>query len=345
MKSKTASLFFTLLLTSTYAPMVLSDDQTLDTKGTEEFYTKGPLRISGSNQYFCIERDGGSTASTSNHDTIFSGSNRLHFYYNEMTEPSIVPPSRDNFVFCHDTTKYGLSDSVAYPRLGLAKNSFYVWGLKDRRFYDFNDNDKLDINDEISAVLAKKYNIQAEANIFFTLFWKNGPVTNSTSGSPRLGYIMQSWIDSNDNDYCLTQKHYNSDSPLFKILKDYVGIDTEALYVAASEPETIVDPITGRESSATNDYLLIKESDIKKIWFYYQDGEAIEPDQETVQTKTLHFYWPVNKESNPYVKTGSQKIYTVKSLSEVTGSSTTVVEAQDKRIGCVPKTNSEWALK
>ncbi len=334
------------------------------TDGTDAIVSKGPLAIAAISQYFCVERGGGTITTDNAKDFVFNGAGRLHYYFTTANEPPPLAATSDNFIFCHDIQRSGLIDNASFPRLGLTENFFYMWGVNDSRFFDLNGNSKLDINDEIKTILEKKYGIKSETNIFFELPWANFPgnatsssSSSSSSGSSsgsssstvksRLGYIMQPWVDSNNNAYCLTQKDYNSDSPLFKILKDYVGVDTEGLYVAVKEPETLIDPTTQKPKVARDDYLLISESRVKKLWFFFENNQAVEPDKFTVKTQTLHFYWPPNDTNSPYIRTGSQKLYTVRSLAEINNAELvglrTTVSASDKRIACVPKTDVQPA--
>ncbi|MFN8371176.1 MAG: DKNYY domain-containing protein [Bacteriovoracaceae bacterium] len=326
------------------------------TDGTDTITNKGPLAIAAISQYFCIERGGGILTEGEAKTLIANGASKLHYYFTTTNEPPALAATSDNFIFCHDIERWkNVVDSPSYPRLGLTENFFYMWGVNDSRFFDLNANSKLDINEEIKSILKKKYSIDSDINIFFELPWSNFPGNSTSSSSSsssgsntvksRLGYIMQPWVDANNNAYCLTQQHYNSDSPLFKILKDYVGVDTEGLYVAAKEPETIKDPTTGKVKQVREDYMLINESRVKKLWFYFENNQAVEPDQATVKSQTLHFYWPPNDTNSPYMKTGSQKLYTIRSLAEINNADLsgyrTSVSASDKRIACIPKQDNQ----
>jgi hypothetical protein len=95
------------------------------------------------------------------------------------------------------------------------------------------------------------------------------------------------------------------------------------------------------------DYLLIRETDLKSVWFYVKNGVLTKPTEENVANVTTYFYHPLNK-ATPFIKSSSQQLYRVKSAQElasggVSGSATTtsgsagMFPPHDKKIGCIPK--------
>ena len=155
---------------------------------------------------------------------------------------------------------------------------------------------------------------------------------------------MKAWIDSSTfKSYCLNSTHYNSNNPVYKALRDIIGVDTEGLYIAEKSPETITTP-EGGLTSGYPDFLFIRESDVKSVWFYLKNGVPTVPTEDNVGNNAIYFYHQLNKAS-PFVRTTSQKIYRVKGASELslgtsgTNSSglQTVYPPHDRKIGCIPK--------
>jgi hypothetical protein len=149
---------------------------------------------------------------------------------------------------------------------------------------------------------------------------------------------MQSLRDANTGlAYCPTQTQYNSNEPLFKILKIYIGVDTEGIYLALRDPESYKDQ-SGTLIKAPDSYILLRESLLKKIWFYFENGRHYTPTESIAGDKTLMFYWPPDI-TYPYIKKPGQRIYTVKHLSELNSTGTgprPEYVPSDRRIGCIP---------
>ena len=81
---------------------------------------------------------------------------------------------------------------------------------------------------------------------------------------------------------------------------------------------------------------------LRKIWFYYENNQHLEPDDFAAENKTIMFYWPPDI-NDPYVRKSTQYIYTVRSSENIgsgdaNGSSDlqTSIRPPDKRFGCVP---------
>jgi hypothetical protein len=148
---------------------------------------------------------------------------------------------------------------------------------------------------------------------------------------------MAPWIDSATfKSYCLTSTHYNGTNPLFKAFRDIIGVDTEGLYVGEKAAETVTTP-TG-VTSGLKDWILIRETDVKAVWFYLNNGVLTAPTDNNVKDVSVYFYYPLNKAS-PFVKTSTQRMYKVKWAYELNGASTipTSLPPHDRKIGCIPK--------
>jgi hypothetical protein len=114
--------------------------------------------------------------------------------------------------------------------------------------------------------------------------------------------------------------------------------DTEGLYLAEREAETIQDGGTYKVIYGT---MFVTESIVKGYGFYIENGIKIKATQSSMDTRTIFYYWPVDKTMDPLLQ-GNRKLFTVRSPNTLggnvpTGQSTTAVTS-DKRIGCVPKT-------
>jgi hypothetical protein len=311
----------------------------------------GPLKNVPISQYSCIVKEF-SQIDGNNIDNAY----RLHYYFNPRLAPDPIPAGSP--VYCHDYMNplYGSVDKDGYPRLETIPGTFNLWDETDPRFYDNNGNTLIDINE---AIVQKTKNfgatIPSSSKFFYTLPWSNGPQFETTEGTSAstmksLGYFMAPWIDqSTFKSYCLTNTHYNSTNALFKALRDYIGVETEGLYVGVKAAETLTNK-DNETVTGVQDAILIRESDLKAVWFYYKNGVPTAPTEDNVASNTIYFYYPLNKTS-PFVRSSTQKIFRVKSATELasgtssstttpgstSGGSTTSYPPHDRKIGCIPK--------
>ena len=305
----------------------------------DQTYPDGPLKIMPVSQYTCVTRSGKIEAG----DDIFNNAARVHYYFPSSDEPTALAPG-NNFLICHDINQFGLIDSSLYPRLELIPQHFAVWDQSDIRFVDQDTNGQPDINGIISQKLKDEYNVTQTTNIFSLFSWPNRPESNGTP--PNVGFFMTPWINpQTGRGFCPTDTEYNGTEPLFKVLKEFVGIDTEGIYLAEKEPELIDTDDEGNAVQAPQDILIVREGLLKKIWFYYENGVYYTPNDTTAGQKTIRFYWPADT-LNPHVKKSDQRLYTVRAPETIGagGSSTgltSVLRPPDKRFGCVPALSSE----
>lgn len=318
----------------------------------------GTLKLAPISQFTCIIRNflkeeaaGGSI------NYWYTAGFRRHYYYLPRNAPDPLQGFSKE-AFCHDVVKYGTKDDATFPRLENTPGVFNFWDTQDPRFFDNNGNGTLDVND---VIVQKTKNfggsIPASSNFFakfsglqLVIANPNETSTSTTANQPALGYYMAPWIDTNTSSYksfCLTSEHYNSPTnALYKAFRDVIGVDTEGLYIAEKPSETIEDA-NGNAVTTNPDYLLIRESDLKAVWFYVKNGVLTKPTEENVANVTTYFYHPLNK-TNPTIKSSSQQLYRVKSAQElasggVSGSATTtsgsvgMFPPHDKKIGCIPK--------
>ena len=316
----------------------------LDDTTTDDF--TGPLSVHHVAQYTCMTRSGTSDGVNFN----WTNALRLHYYYSPNDTPPSLPPITNGQVFCHDINTYGLADSPLFERLENIPHHFSVWNYRDTRFVDTDKNGKEDINDILKNRLLNEYGVSKEVQIFGTLKWPNViPVTDAgtssdsaSSDNPIVGYYMIPWVDGETGKgFCPTQDNFNGTDPMFRVMKDFIGVDTEGIFLAERESLSMLNS-DGASVIAPTDVLIVRENLLKKIWFYYENNQHLEPDAFAAENKTIMFYWPPDI-NDPYVRKSTQYIYTVRSSENIgtgnaNGSSDlqTSIRPPDKRFGCVP---------
>lgn len=309
----------------------------------------GPLAIEPVFQYTCMLRNFIPIDDSSG--VLFETNTRQHFYFIAETRPEPLPGTFPN-VYCHDFQTFG-ETPINNPLLEEKPGVFFTWKKWDPRFFDLNENQKLEIHELLEQKIREQgVNISETPEVFFELKYPNGlSFSQSSDGSSgsgggeqsaerSLGFYLTPFIDFDDGfkAYCPTQDNYYGTNPLLVAMRDLVGEDTEALYIAKQD--------------SVCDYILVPESLVKEIWFYIENGQHIEPNSDTIVGKQVQFYWPADPTS-PFIKKSDQKIYTIQAANEIgTGNgcpqaastnpqSNTSFPPHDKRIGCVPKlTNS-----
>ena len=320
----------------------------------------GTLKIAPISQFTCVIRNFEKEEAASGAVTYwYTAGFRRHYYYLPRNVPDPLQ-GLSKEAFCHDVVKYGVKDDATFPRLENTPGVFNFWDTQDPRFYDNNGNGVLDIND---VIVQKTKNfggsIPASSNFFakfsglqLVITNPDETSTNTTANQPALGYYMAPWIDTNSSSYrsfCLTTTEYNSaTNALYKAFRDVIGVDTEGLYIAEKGAQVIED-VNGNEVTTNPDFLLIRESDLKSVWFYVKNGVLTKPTEENVANVTTYFYYPLNK-TTPFIKSSTQELYRVRSAQELasggvsSGSTSTtnpgtpgLFPPHDKKIGCIPK--------
>ncbi|MBF0301120.1 MAG: hypothetical protein HQK51_20600, partial [Oligoflexia bacterium] len=295
----------------------------------------GLLRITPIDAYTCIGRAGSSSSSD------FDLAWKSYYFYDVANFPPTIPAGSN--IFCHDVNKYGPNDNPAFPRLELQEQIFNLWSQSDTRFFaDVNNNNKLFINEYIQNHLLVDYGISANINIFSNLSWFNAPSISNITEPVTIGYKLDPFIDSVTNlSYCPKQEQYHSNDPISQILGNLIGVDTEGLYMAVSEPVKLTDQ-NGNIVTAPINYLLIREGLLKKIWFYYNINETpVTPDDNTVSQHTTMFNWPADINS-PLIKKSNQFTYIVRHPSQLNFPGNVNIPPvgipYDKRFACIPVT-------
>lgn len=312
----------------------------------------GPLKNAPISQYSCINRP--SSVDNDTGEIYYDAAFRVHFYFLPRLPPD--PIAAGQGIVCHDwmNTLYGLIDDALYPRLELVPGVFNLWDTTDPRFYDNNGNTFDDVND---IIIQKAKNFGATTLAPSTRFFEQFPIlttstANQTNGgtasvAQSMGYYMSPWIDQTTfRSYCLNSTHYTSSNPLFKAMRDVVGVDMEGIYVGVKSAESVVDR-SGNIVTAPSDFLLIRETDLKSVWFYLKNSVPTVPTDAIVASVPVYFYYPLNPAS-PYVRSSTQKLYQVKGAAELNNSTVppggnnssgigTNYPPHDRKIGCIPK--------
>lgn len=301
----------------------------------------GPLKVTPISQYTCMTY-GGKVDSTGN--IIRTTFARIFYYFASNEDPAPVAPAggtNQSQIVCHDEQLHPGSDSAMYPRLELIPGAFSMWDKADTRFVAKTANGgKLTINKILEDRLASEYNITGSTiELFRLVSYPNRPSTaSSTSTNIPIGYIMLPFTDTTSGKtYCPVSTHYTGNQPLLNILGEYIP-DTEGLYLAEKQAETFLDGTTYKTLYGT---MFVRESTLKTYGFYIENGLKIKADSNSMNTKTIYYYWPTSTTADPLTE-GGRKLFTVRTPSTLngnrpTGQSTTEATT-DKRIGCVPKT-------
>jgi hypothetical protein len=316
----------------------------------EEETFPGPLQIAPVNMYTCM------TLSTSTDYVYLLNAYRLHFYFVNNNTPPTVPANVLD-VYCHDIQNplYTRFDKPEYPRLETVPNIFNFWNESDPRFYDTNKNNILDVHEKIQKFVTDRGGSfdTSTTKIFFPFAWPNFPYsqiptapgstnTGGQTANQNLGYLMAPWIDKvTFKAYCPNQSHYYSNDLTFQALRDLVGVNTEGLYMAIKETEVVVAE-NGTVETAVNDYMMIREGQLKQIWFYISNGQKYKPTDSNIQNVTAHFYWPPDPAS-PFIKKSNQRMYTIRHPQDLASNPAanneqlrSNIRPSDKRFGCVP---------
>lgn len=313
------------------------------TQPTEDTSQLGVLKITPISQYTCLTYGG--TINQTTGEMIRTSFARIFYYFaSNETPPPIPPPGGTNPAnpVCHDEQLHPGKDSIEYPRLELIPQHFAMWEKTDPRFVA-EASGSLAINRIITNRLITEYNATPTSpiDLFKLINYPNRPTsattTSTTAATISLGYMMVPFTDSAGKTFCPTQTNFNDpNQPLYNILKEYMD-DTEGLYLAEKEAETIQDNNQWRTIYGT---MFITEGIVKKHGFYIENGLKIRVTQSAMNTKTVHFYWPVSDTMDDLMQ-GNRKLFTVRAPDNLNGNlptgQATTIRTSDKRIGCVPK--------
>lgn len=291
---------------------------------------EGPLKIMPVNQYACVE------LARQPDPESFTNHAKKHYYFAASNNPPSLPPNQE-LVKCHDKQIFGEADSPLFPRLDLIPQHFAVWDQSDIRFNDGDVDGTIDINEEVTQEFRDRTgSTDANLNLFTVFQWPNIPQIPEFKNivNANLGFIMIPFVDAQNRGECPTQEDYLGDNVLYQIIGEKVGVDTEGLFMAESEP------ILDTSGASTFDIIMVREGQLKKAWFYFENGQHFVPDAITAGSKTIHFYYPFDFNA-PYVRKSDQLIYTVRFPDQIGkgGVQTGIVEGirpPDKRFACIP---------
>ena len=241
---------------------------------------------------------------------------KQHYYHLGFNQPNAVPVNENKNV-CHDINIYSSEDSSIFPRLGKTDLVWFAWDLADGRFADNDSDGRVDINQMIEKRLIDQYDQIRTVNLFRLLELKPSPTQNEIISGVYMSIFFNAYTG---RSFCPGREHYNSDEPLFSILKHLVGLPTEKLVLAKREQVVILDS-NGNRTQADEDYLFITEGQANSAWFYYQNGIPKIASSHDLIHKKVYIHYPFDK-ADPFKKKPHQKTYSI-----------------EREIGCVPKLN------
>jgi len=340
-----------------------------DGAGQEEL---GPVAIQPVSEYACIVRlfESSNTNSTTT-AAFYNEAKPLHFYFIESLRPDPIPAGINQYL-CHNRLTYGNEDRTEFPRLFEKPNAFALWSSNDVRFLDLKgttagsaSNGSLDIEDSILNRLTALGVTPSSTRFFGKLSISSGPTLssagNTTNAGVNLGYYMRLFInDSTKLATCPKIADYNGNTAIFKVLGEILQEETEGVYLARREASTYIDA-SGNAVCLPDDITIVRETDLRKVWFYYKNGQPIRPTNDTngelaIKNNKMLFFYPMNPAS-PTVRNASQKTYTVITPAQAavnacqttnsgipqtpdSSSIPTSVAPHDKRFGCIPVSNN-----
>lgn len=309
------------------------------------------LRVAVS-KYSCLFR----SAILNNGEIEYQAFAKQHYFFVEQSKPAPILPNRP-LLKCHDgfdaTNESREDDNALYNRLELDPVNMMMWDRNDPRLADADGVEGIDINALITEEFKKRTNQQSNSAInierFFEFKWQlrpNDSSDGSTTGAAlesTLGIIMGPSVIENlgNRGKCPKQEDYLGNDIVFNIIGDFVGVDTEGIYMAESEPyvSSTTDPTSGQTNEQRIvDILLVKESDLKASHFYISGEKKFVPDENTIGTKTIHFYYPFST-NEPLLRKPHQRLYTIRYPDEIGGNSSGIISGvrpSDKRFGCIP---------
>lgn len=292
------------------------------------------VKVSPVNQFTCLTYFGNKNSDGSMNRMIFK---RDYFYYTSLQFPAPIPSNgRESSFVCHDDMMYGQVDSAMYPRLETIENKITLFDKTDSAFVMENNDYKINI--VLQNRLADEFNLSMSVDLINSLSVKTSRQNNRSSILS--GYFIVPFVDRSTNlAYCPSEKEYNSGEPLFTLMKDYFP-ELEALYVAESEPVTI--EVTGNYKIFYPNQF-VRESDILKNGFIVKNGIKEKVTNDSIHRNTVYFYYPFTDSMDIFVP-GYRKLFTVRSLDQLNEPSLKKIvsyNTSDKRIGCIPKSNSK----
>lgn len=308
----------------------------------------GPLAWTPITRYACLFR----TAEVTSNIPSFISYARQHYYFTEQEKPVHILPNRP-LIRCHEGFTDGGgnrdNDDPLFERLSQKAVSFALWSKNDSRLRDKDLDGVVDLNLELITEFERLTGQSNSGDRFFPFSWRVRPPDGHPSAKleASLGFILRPYVVENENfrGECPTQIHYQSNNTEYQLLGDFIQTDTEGLYMA--ESDAYVSQISNSDGSTTEeivtDIMLIKESDLKAIDFFEENGERFPPNELAIGNKTIHFFFPFDK-TTPLLQKDYQKRYTVKFPDEISRDGTTLddgikkgIQPSDKRFGCIPK--------
>lgn len=292
------------------------------------------IKIMPINQYTCMSYGGRLDSAGNVIRTTFV---RLFYYFQSIDTPAPIPPvggNRQSQIVCHDEQLHPGNDSVEYVRLERLVDHVRLWDLSDIFFKASSENGNLKINKVLEDRLADEFGMPGTSlNLFRSLSF----LTRPNFQAP-LGYVLIPFNNpETEISYCPTSNEYNGNLPLLNLLGEYMA-DTEALYVAEKEAETIQDGTVYKTIYGT---MLVRENVINKYGFYIENGQKILITEEIKHSgRTIYYFWPTSNTTDPLTQAG-RKLFVVRTPDTLNGIApaklSSMERTSDKRIGCIPK--------
>ena len=352
-----------LKMNVTYVAKIVETGSGTNNASSDEFQIKrvspqssaiftGPLTITPIDQYVCITKTGEFDPNTRSNYFNLTATN--HYYYKKRNGAPIGPS--DDFLYCYDRNQFGPTDKISFPRLDLVSRTFYLWDQFDARFSDTNGDGIMDINNLIDTEMLNRYGLQVSTNYFVPFKWPTSPLISFDGRNgqedqiPTLGYFMKVFLDPNTGlGKCPTQEDYFGTDTTYEPLRGIVGLDTEAIYIGVRKKETLTNPDASKTEFPL-DIIFIRESKLKRIWFYFENGLIVKPDEIALSQKMVHFFYPPSPDyTDPFVQKSYQSLYTLIDRDSFNSYAPNIayyladegLPPHDKKFGCVPTIDSK----
>lgn len=297
----------------------------------------GPIGVQPVSQYACINKiqQTTTTGSTIPVDSLpaILAANQLHFYFIEQFRPDPIPEGFSTG-FCHNIIADGPVDRRDFARLFETTNALALWRRDDPKMLNIKTlansgtgwSDNIDAEDIIVQKIQEQGASVTTSRFFGKFSISSGPTVNtagnSSNAGTELGFYMRLFIDqttTNNFAKCPKAADYAGSNPLFRAIGEVVQVDTEGIYLAKREEKTYT--IRNSDGSPStrcvdDDYLIVKETDMRNYWFYFQGGVAKRPGtgvsgELLIKNNTMNFYYPFRPGSDPTVRQVDQKLYTI----------------------------------
>lgn len=347
-----ATLEGNLNFNTTYTLKIKETGSGVENAGSDSFHVRlkepdddgldiiGDLRIKLVGQYSCFIRIPAEDNATK--ENYYLDTANYHFYLPANTPVTPMAAGVVDRLFCHDYIKENsLNDSPKFTRLEFIPDHFALWDINDPRF--IQDGSNLTVDFLIQEEMEKLNVSNPPLKSYFSQL--NGCVAPDDSGGPCIssiiGMALRPFVDSSGKSFCPGISDYIGDNPEMVALGQVLGNPTEGVYYAEGPKQTLVISETGETQQFDSDVIMIRENILKKIYFHFGAGGLPIKPKPSTENQPTYFYWPPDYD-NPYVqKLGYQKLYTVKTISELINKDRvtevpSTLTPHDRKTACIP---------